>query len=147
MPREHARLHLAHPPRAGRSSSPTPDTVIQKDDVIAVMARSEILMARGTVIGPEVDDKDLLDFPVEVLDVVVTNKAVVGKTFRELAALELARGVFLRKLVRLGQEMPATFETRVERGDVLNLIGARTDVERAAKELGLRRPAHRQRPT
>ncbi len=65
-----------------------------------------LLMARGTEIGPEVDDKALLDFPVEVLDVVVTNRAFVGKTFRELAAMELARGVFLRSLVRLGQAMP-----------------------------------------
>jgi putative transport protein len=100
------------------------------------MTHTQALMARGTQIGPEVDDKALLDFPAEVLDVVITNKAFVGKTLRELAALEFTRGVFLRKLVRLGQAMPFTFETRIDRGDVLNLIGARNDVERAAKELG-----------
>ena len=88
------------------------------------------------MIGPEVEDKELLDYPAEVLDVVVTNKAMAGKSIRELAALEAAHGVFLRKLVRLGEEMPFTAETRVERGDVLNLIGARSDVERAAKEIG-----------
>ncbi len=135
LPRD-TRVFISRIRRGRAILEPTPDTVIEKDDVIAVMARSEILMGRGTVIGPEVEDKDLLDYPAEVLDVVVTNKAMAGKSIRELAALEAAHGVFLRKLVRLGEEMPFTAETRVERGDVLNLIGARSDVERAAKEVG-----------
>jgi putative transport protein len=42
----------------------------------------------------------------------------------------------LRKLERLGQPMPFTLETRIDRGDVLSLIGAKPDVERAAKDLG-----------
>src|SRR5437899_4324793 len=32
--------------------------------------------------------------------------------------------------------MPFTLETRIDRGDVLSLIGAKPDVERAAKDLG-----------
>jgi putative transport protein len=135
LPRD-TRVFISRIRRERAILEPTPETVIRKDDVIAVMARSEALMARGSVIGPEVDDRELLDFPVEVLDVVVTNKSMVGKSLRELATLEAAHGVFLRKLVRLGEEMPFTAETRIERGDMLNLIGARSDVERAAKELG-----------
>jgi len=112
------------------------DTIVQKDDVIAVMTQTEALSTRGTLIGPEVGDRDLLDFPAETLDVVVTNKAVVGKNLGELATHDFARGVFLQKLVRLGQPMPVTLEFRIDRGDVLSLIGARPDVERAAKALG-----------
>jgi putative transport protein len=130
------RVFIARVRHAGTIVEAQPDTVISKDDVIAVITHTQALAARGTTIGPEVDDKALLDFPAEVLDVVITNKAVEGKSLRELAALQSARGVFLRKLVRLGQEMPFTFETRVERGDVLNLIGAKIDVGRAAKDLG-----------
>jgi putative transport protein len=115
---------------------PRPDTIIRPGDVVAVMTRTELLMARGTEIGPEVDDTELLDFPAETLDVVVTNRAMAGKTLKELAALESSRGVFLRKVVRVGQEMPFTLETRIDRGDVLSLVGARPDVERAAKDLG-----------
>ena len=113
-----------------------PDSVIHKDDVVAVMTRSEALMARGTVIGPEENDRELLDFPVEVLDVVVTNRAIVGKTIADLATMEAARGVFLRLLTRVGQVMPFSAQTRVDRGDVLNLVGAKPDVERAAREMG-----------
>jgi putative transport protein len=131
-----ARVFISRVRHDGAILEPALDTVIHRGDVVAVMARSEIHMARGTQIGPEVDDTALLDFPAELLDVVITNKAVAGKTLRELAALEMSRGVFLRKLVRLGQPMPFTFETRVDRGDVLSLVGAKHDVERAAKELG-----------
>ena len=113
-----------------------PDTIVRLGDVVAVMTRAELLMARGGEVGSEVTDTELLDFPVEVLDVVVTNRAMAGKTLTELAALESSRGVFLRKIVRLGQEMPFTLETRIDRGDVLSLIGAKPDVERAAKDLG-----------
>ena len=46
------------------------------------------------------------------MDVVLTNKALVGKTVKKLAKLEPWRtrfsGVFLRKLRRAGQAMPFT---------------------------------------
>jgi putative transport protein len=135
MPRD-GRVFISRIRRNGKILEVEPTLVVQKDDVVAVITRTELLMARGTEIGPEVDDKELLDFPVEVLDVVVTNKKVAGKSLRELAVTELARGVFLRKLTRVGEPMPYTLDTRVDRGDVLNLIGARADVERAAQAIG-----------
>jgi putative transport protein len=130
------RVFVSRIRRDGVIIEPASDTVVQKNDVVAVMTHTRALMARGTVIGPEVEDTELLDFPAESLDVVITNKAFAGKTLGELAALELARGVFLQKVVRLGQPMPVTAESRIDRGDVLSLIGARSDVERAARALG-----------
>jgi putative transport protein len=120
----------------GEIVEPVPTTVLHKGDVVAVMTRTEALAARGTEIGPEVDDRALLDFPMEFVDVVVTNRAIAGKTLWELAALEAARGIFLRKLVRLGQPMPFTPETRIDRGDVLSLVGPRRDIQRAVKAIG-----------
>jgi putative transport protein len=119
---------------------PQPSTIVRAGDVIAVMARAEFLVERGAVIGPEVDDKELLDFPVEVLDVVLANRSLAGKTLAEAAQSEpwrtQFRGVFLRKLTRAGQEMPIALATRLDRGDVLNLIGAKRDVDRAVAEIG-----------
>ena len=135
MPKE-MRVFISRIRHNGAILEPDPATVIQPGDVIAVVTRTEVLMARGTEIGPEADDKSLLDFPQESLDVVITNKALAGKTLRELAGMELSRGVFLRKLMRVGEPMPFTAETRIDRGDVLSLVGAKRDVERAAKELG-----------
>ena len=130
------RVVISRVRHAGAIIETRPDTVVHKDDVVAVMTRSEALAARGTVIGPEQDDRELLDFPVEVLDVVVTNRDIMGKTIAELATLEAARGVFLRQLTRVGLPMPFSAETTVDRGDVLSLIGAKADVERVAREIG-----------
>ena len=135
MPRDF-RVFVSRIRRNGKILEPEPTTIIQKDDVVAVMARTEVLMARGAEIGPEVDDKALLDFPAEILDLVLTNKALVGKTLRELAAFDFARGVFLRKLTRAGQPMPFTPDSRLDRGDVLTVVGAQADVERAAQAVG-----------
>jgi putative transport protein len=44
--------------------------------------------------------------------------------------------VFLKKLTRTGEPMPFSPATQVERGDVMTLVGAARDVERAGKELG-----------
>ena len=82
------------------------------------------------------DDPALLDFPVVILDVVITNKEVEGKTMSELAALDETRGVFLRRVERVGQAIPFTAETRFDRGDVLRLVGAKPHVDRAAELLG-----------
>jgi putative transport protein len=134
-PRE-TRVFVSRIRRDGKIIEPTPDTVVREGDIVAVLARSELLMARGTEIGAEVSDKELLDFPVQLLDVVITKKSLVGKSIFELAATDFARGVFLKKLTRAGEAMPFTAETRLERGDLLTLVGAERDVERAAKALG-----------
>jgi len=130
------RVFILRVRHAGTIIEPGPTTVILQDDVVAVATRQDVHVERGSAIGPEVDDKELLDFPVEALDVVITNKSVSGKTLAELAASEFARGVFLRKLMRAGQEMPFTPSTTVDRGDVLTLVGAKRYIGRAAEALG-----------
>jgi putative transport protein len=139
MPQEF-RVFIQRIRRGAAILEPEANTVIQHGDVIAVMARAKVLVERSAVIGPEIDDKELLEFPVEVLDVVVTNKAIADKTLSELALSEpwrtQFRGVFVRKLTRAGAEMPIPLTTQLDRGDVLSLIGAKRDVDRAAGVLG-----------
>jgi putative transport protein len=113
-----------------------PALVIERDDVVAVVARYEVHAARGDVIGPEVSDLELLDIPVEALEVVVTNRRLAGKPLRVLAQASFARGVFLSKIIRSGIEIPISPDTRVDRGDVVRLIGPVPAVERAAEALG-----------
>ncbi len=114
----------------------SPSSVIHRDDVVAIIARQETHVEHGDRVGPEVDDKALLDIPIETLDVVVTQQSVVGKTLVDLAKLQLARGVFLRNLTRSGQEIPIAANTRIDAGDVMRLIGTKPEVGRTAQELG-----------
>jgi putative transport protein len=61
---------------------------------------------------------------------------VAGKTLKDLGKLESMRGGFLRRFMRAGQEMPIFAGSVIDRGDVLQLVGSKPDVDRAAKELG-----------
>ncbi|MGH8093221.1 MAG: aspartate-alanine antiporter [Chthoniobacterales bacterium] len=135
LPRE-ARIFISRIRRDGQIIEATPDIVLRSGDLVAVLTRSELLMARGGEIGTEVDDRELLDFPMAFLDVVITNRSFIGKRLAEVAAMEFARGVFLKKLTRTGQTMPFTPDVQLERGDLLTLIGAAPDVEKAARNLG-----------
>jgi putative transport protein len=96
----------------------------------------EVLEAEGSGLR-EVDDRDLLDVAVDVVDVVVTSAAVDGRTLRELAQSQAARGIFLRRITRAGTPLGTLPDTRVYRGDVLTLIGATSRVERAAENIGV----------
>jgi putative transport protein len=139
MPQE-ARVFIQRIRREGAIIEPEPGTAIRHGDVIAVMARAEVLVERSSVIGPEVDDKQLLDFPLQVLDVVLTNRCLTGQPLAELVKSEpwrsQFRGVFLRKLTRAGEEIPVTASTQLDRGDVLSLVGAKRDVNRAVSVIG-----------
>ncbi|CAM5212671.1 Putative transport protein OS=Bosea thiooxidans OX=53254 GN=SAMN05660750_03416 PE=3 SV=1 [Bosea thiooxidans] len=135
LPRE-ARAYLLRVRSGGVVREPEAGLVIRAGDIVAVMARQEVHAQRGDLIGPEVSDPGLLDIPIESLDVVLTNRALDGRTLTALAGEEFARGVFLSRLMRSGLAMPIQPESRVNRGDVLSLIGRVSAVERAAAELG-----------
>jgi len=142
LPREF-RAFILRVRRQGALLEAEPSTVIRRDDVVAVATRLDAHVERAGAIGPEVQDRELLDIPLETLDVVVTNKALEGKTLAELARGEFARGVFMSRLTRAGEEMPVAPETRVDRGDVVTLVGSKPEVERAIKQLGYPdRPTH-----
>jgi putative transport protein len=123
----------------GRVIEPTPDTRISTDAVLAVAGRREVVLERVAAIGTEVDDREVLDLEILVLDVVVTNKALIGRALVDLARTELqeaGRGVFARKLLRTGVELPLTVGLKLQRGDTITLVGARAAVERAARAIG-----------
>ena len=130
------RLFISRIRRDDKIIEVEPNTIVREGDVIVVLTRSELLTTRGAEIGAEVHDKELLDFPIEVLDVVITNKAFFGKSMTDLVGMDFARGVFLKKLTRGGQLMPFSPAVRLERSDVMTLVGASSDVGRAAKNLG-----------
>jgi putative transport protein len=116
-------------------------TVLQQGDVLGVTGRHDALVTQAAgIIGTEVEDRDLINMPAEVVEVVLTNKNIAGKTIKEIAdseaGRELGRGVFLRKVVRGGHDMPINWGLKLDRGDRLFVLGAKRDVERVVGRLG-----------
>jgi len=133
-----ARLFVQRIRRDGKIIDATTDTVLKEGDVVAVAGEREVLV-RALQNADEVEDRELLAVPVEGVDVLVTNKAVDGKTIAELAQLPAARGVFLRKITRgaTATDIPILANTTVERGDLFTLVGRTQDIAAATKLLGV----------
>jgi putative transport protein len=125
--------------QGGAVSDPAPETILQEGAVLAIAGRREVVIGEADRIGVEVDDRELLDIEIQLMDVVVTNKKIDGMTAGALAQSEVGqagRGVFVRKVVRGGREMPLAVGLELQRGDVITLVGSKTDVERVAPLIG-----------
>ncbi|HUK07253.1 MAG TPA: aspartate-alanine antiporter [Stellaceae bacterium] len=116
-----------------------PNTILSQGATLAIGGHIDALLAAEGKIGPEVEDAELLSFPTEELDVVIRDRAVAGNTVQQLRSKYLAHpgsGIFLTKITRSGHELPFHPDFEVHRDDVLTLVGAKKDVEKAAKLLG-----------
>jgi len=109
-------------------------------DVVAVSGRRttlvEVLESPGNGLR-EVDDKELLDLPGDIVDVVVTNKVLHRRPLKELGQDEAARGVFLRRITRGGVPIAALPETIIDRGDVITIVGTLANTTRAVERIGV----------
>jgi putative transport protein len=123
----------------GTIEEATADTVLQAGDTVAVAGAREVLVK---LLGPradEVEDRELLAMPVEGVDVLVSNRAIDGKTLVDLAQMPETRGVFLRKIVRgaTATVIPILPNTTIQRGDLLTIAGRTQDTNTAVKLLGV----------
>jgi len=116
----------------------TADAVIHAGDIVAVAGRRDVLVRLIGEQAEEVDDRELLAVPIEGVDVYVTSKDVDGRTLEELAKGPSARGVFLRKITRgaIATDIPILPNTKLNRGDIVTLVGRAPDVAAATKMLG-----------
>ncbi|WP_431854253.1 aspartate-alanine antiporter [Azospirillum sp.] len=113
-----------------------PDTALAQGDVLTLTGRRAWVMEIGPTLGHETDDPAVLDFPVIQARLVVTSAWAEGKTLQELSASPETRGVFVRRITRLGETIPVLPETRINRGDQFEVIGGEPEVKRAGQTLG-----------
>jgi putative transport protein len=114
-------------------------TRVQNAATVVIAGPLQSVLAAGKTVGPEVDDAELLSFQTEQLDIVITKKNAANRTIKQFQDAELAqggRGIFLSKLTRDGQEVKPNPDLRLQRHDVLTLLGPRKEIEEAAKFLG-----------
>jgi putative transport protein len=153
------RIFVQRIRRNGVIEEASADTVLREGDVVAVAGAREALVristerakiaaavagGRETVASvsntsAEVDDAELLNVPVEGIDVYVTSKEVDGKTLAELATHPSARGIFLRRISRgaVATSIPILPSTKIFRGDIVTIVGRTQDTSRAIKFLGV----------
>ena len=84
MAGQQKRIFVERLRQQGSVKDPSPKTVIRRGDEIVVSGRRRFVIEEETWIGREVEDKELVNFSVETLPVVVNKKGVAGKTVRAL---------------------------------------------------------------
>ncbi len=132
-----ARMLIERLRKNGTIKDPEPGMIIQEGDIVVVAAKQTVMLGKQQDIGQEVQDRELLDFPLETLDVIITHKDIAGKSLQDLAGL-YGQGIMLKTLIRGRQEMPFQPGTIIQRGDTLRIFGRDTDVERTAVQLGFK---------
>ena len=135
-----ARIFVEQVRSRGQIVSARDVEALREGDVVAVSGRRTMLV--DVLEAPdsglrEVDDRELLDLPSDVVDVVVTSKEIDGRSLADLAADQSSRGVFLRRITRGGNDLGMLPDTKVNRGDVLTVVGSASSTARLAELFGV----------
>lgn len=122
----------------------TPETQLEADDIVLIIGRRRSVIAVSERLGAEVPMPAGDNVPLVERQVVLVRREVAGlriRDLRRLASDEQRRGVFISRVRRLGQGIPALPGTVLEQGDILTLYGSEEAITRAATELGHLLPA------
>jgi putative transport protein len=130
------RLSVHRVQRGSTLLDVTPTLTLALGDRLVVSGRRGAFVHAEQDIGREVDDAALLSVPITTSAAVVINSEIIGRTLGELAQDSRVRGVYLESLRRGLEVMPHEAWTTLERGDILDLVGAPEHVERAGRFIG-----------
>ena len=137
------RLFVERLRKQGVVRDVSPNTVLNIGDEVVLSGRREFVIGEEDWIGNEVQDAQLLDFPAETLPVTVTKKTFAGKTVANIRRHKFMHGVSIRSIKRAGIEIPVLAQTKLDAGDVIEVVGTKQEVESAAAQIGyVDRPTH-----
>jgi putative transport protein len=127
---------VANVSRGGELLGGDPGLVLQKGDVIALGGSTANLTEKIGLIGPEVHDAKVLNIPLDQAEILVTNKEFVGRTFESFRGEALAGQLQVTKVERGGVPIPAGLKTKLERMDIISVVGLKSAVDELAAMWG-----------
>lgn len=130
------RLFVERIRQNGKIIAPDAAVKVGKGDEIVLSGRREFVIGDEKWIGEEVNDADLLNFPAEQLDVMLTKKTADGLTVDQLRAKPFMYGITIKSITRSDVVIPVYAQTKLQAGDTLTLVGMESEVSTAAPLLG-----------
>jgi putative transport protein len=124
--------------RNGELIQPTPDMELMKGDLVSVVGVLDERARKSPptrVIGPQIPDRDLLQFTTESARISITKRRMVGKILGELM-IPMKYASFVSKITRMGVAIDVTPHTKLEFGDVLDVTGPKAGLEVLSSQLG-----------
>lgn len=136
LSQQNKRLFVERVRQNGVIREVNPAMLLSLNDEIVLSGRREFIIGEEDWLGPEVLDAQLLDFPAEILPVMVTRRTFAGETVSSIRAQKFMHGVSIRNIKRAGIRIPILAQTVVDAGDMVEIVGTKQEVEAAAKQLG-----------
>ncbi|MBB5189622.1 aspartate-alanine antiporter [Silvimonas terrae] len=115
------------------------DTLLQQGDIVLVVGRRTAVLEQAPTLGSEIQGEEGMDLVVQARELVVTSQNLIGKTIREIAEQTspvVRHGVYLTGVSRMGKPQVLGPDTRIERGDTVQIYGAERDINRVAGQIG-----------
>jgi putative transport protein len=121
--------------RDGELFTPDSETILREGDAVSLVGYPISHERSNLDFSDETYDADLLEFQIVTQAIVVARTNVIG---RELGDLNLLSeyGCFVSAVTRSQVPLPVENNFRLDRGDILEVSGERSRVERLAAELG-----------
>ncbi len=111
------------------------DSILEENDLIILTGHRSDLLDAGTHLGLEVNSDVLKEMVGEILSICVTSKKYSNRKLGSVFS-EIGHGCFVHKVIRQAHDLPVNNGLIIHSGDTIMVMGARTDVERLAKDLG-----------
>jgi len=125
--------------RDGKTIELSDTTCVLAGDLVAVTGTRVVLEKLAARLGGEVDAPNGLRLVQESRELVLTNKALSGRTVADIhdkANVFTRHGVFLTLVRRMGIELPILNQLQLHTGDELHLIGSPRDLDRVQGKIG-----------
>lgn len=110
-------------------------TVVNPGDVVVVSGRRVAIVGDNSWLGEEVAGNTILTFPVEDVEVTVS-RHTPERRISELVEEDWMTGVEVKRVKRDGKLLPATADATLRPRDIVEIVGRKKDIERAADHLG-----------
>jgi putative transport protein len=114
----------------------TENPALAAGDLLTIAGAVKKLVGDTTAVGPEVDNDAARHIDVDQAEIVLSNKAISGKTAGDVQHDLGMHGIRLRALFRDGHELPLLPGTPLQRHDVLRVIGMPSALQKAVETLG-----------
>ena len=125
--------------RNGKQEIASADTVLHEGDIMRVVISNRDVELVQSLIGEsvQIDDKEWQTSAsnLEKRRILVTKSAINGKHISDLHIRE-SYNVTITRVVRAGIELVATYELRLQMGDVVVVVGRKNDLDQVAAILG-----------
>ena len=112
------------------------DLALRQGDIITVGAQGGQQPRNAAIIGPEISDPAATNVPLDTARILVTQAGMEGRKLSELRGSGLAGQVAIQRVERGGVPIPLGLLLKLERFDVLFVIGVKSGVDRLAAMAG-----------